>query len=136
MPRSSSLTGRSPTRPVEIRWFGGCRICNAANQNSTPKCSAPDSYSCADTLEEHDQARLDQLFAHPRLQAGWQALQELHGLYLADDRDGALEALNRFTDLYITGQLPEFHQSSTPSLWSDQILDVVGVDGFTPADSS
>ena len=78
-----------------------------------------------DTLEEHDQARLDQLFAtHPRLQAGWQALQELHGPYLADDRDGALEALNRFTDLYITGQLPEFHHVvDTIIAWSDQILD-------------
>ena len=45
-----------------------------------------------DTLTDADRARLDALFdAHPRLKAGWQALQELHGLYLADDYDGALK---------------------------------------------
>ena len=34
-----------------------------------------------DTLTDADRARLDALFdAHPRLRAGWQALQELHGL--------------------------------------------------------
>ena len=38
-----------------------------------------------DTLTDTDRARLDALLdAHPRLKAGWQALQELHGLYLAD----------------------------------------------------
>ena len=46
-----------------------------------------------DTLTDADRARLDKLFdAHPRLKAGWQALQELHGLYLADDYDGALKS--------------------------------------------
>ena len=35
-----------------------------------------------DTLTDTDRARLDKLFdAHPRPKAGWQALQELHGLY-------------------------------------------------------
>ena len=78
----------------------------------------------ADHLNEHDQARLDQLFAtHPRLRAGWEALQELHGLYQADDRDSALEALDRFTDLYITGELPEFHHVvDTIIAWGDEIL--------------
>ena len=46
-------------------------------------------------------------------EAGWQALQELHGLYLADDYDGALEALGRFCDLYETGELPEYHDTHT-----------------------
>ena len=47
-----------------------------------------------DTLTDADRARLDKLFdAHPRIKAGWQALQELHGPYTADDYDGALEAL-------------------------------------------
>ena len=69
-----------------------------------------------DQLNEADRARLDALFdAHPRLKAGWQALQELHGLYLADDHQGALEALGRFCDLYETGELPEYHDTSTPS---------------------
>ena len=53
-----------------------------------------------DTLTDTDRVRLDALFdAHPRLRAGWQALQELHGLYLADDYDGALKSLGRFCDL-------------------------------------
>ena len=47
---------------------------------------------------------------HP---AGWQALQELHGLYLADDYDGALKALGRFCDLYQTGELPQYHDTHT-----------------------
>ena len=67
-----------------------------------------------DTLTDTDRARLDGLFdAHPRLRAGWQALQELHGLYTADDHDGALEALGRFCDLYETGELPEDHDTHT-----------------------
>ena len=78
----------------------------------------------ADHLNEHDQARLEKLFeTHPRLRAGWQALQELYSLYLADDRDGALEALDRFTDLYATGELGEFHAIvDTIINWGDEIL--------------
>ena len=77
-----------------------------------------------DTLTDTDQARLDELFdAHPRLQAGWNALQELHGLYLADDHQGALQALDRFCDLYTTGELPEFHNIvDTIIAWSTEIL--------------
>jgi len=77
-----------------------------------------------DTLDDVEQARLDALFdTHPRLKAGWDALQELHGLYLADDRAGALAALDRFTDLYATGELPEFHSIvDTVIAWGDQIL--------------
>ena len=78
-----------------------------------------------DTLNDDEQARLGRLFdTHPRLKAGWDALQELHGLYLADDRNGALQALDRFTDLYATGELPEFHSIvDTVIAWGDQILD-------------
>ena len=77
-----------------------------------------------DTLTDADRARLDELFdAHPRLRAGWQALQELHGLYTADDYDGALEALGRFCDLYENGELPEYHDTvDTFIAWSDEIL--------------
>ena len=50
-----------------------------------------------DTLTGADRDRLEELFdAHPRLRSGWQALQELHGLYTAGDHQGALEALDRF----------------------------------------
>ena len=77
-----------------------------------------------DTLTDADRARLDKLFdAHPRLKAGWQALQELHGLYLADDYDGALKSLGRFCDLYETGELPEYHDTvDTIIAWTDEIL--------------
>ena len=77
-----------------------------------------------DPLNDADQARLDTLFdKHPRLKTGWQALQELHGLYLADDCDGALQALDRFCDLYATGELPEFHHIvDTIIAWSNEIL--------------
>ena len=77
-----------------------------------------------DHLNDTDQARLDELLAkHPRLDMAWRALQQLHGLYLADDRDGALTALDRFTDLYATGELIEFHDVvDTIIAWSDEIL--------------
>ena len=77
-----------------------------------------------DTLTEADRARLNALFdAHPRLRSGWQALQELHGLYTSGDRQGALEALGRFCDLYETGELPEYHDIvDTIIAWSDEIL--------------
>ena len=62
-----------------------------------------------DRLDDAQRAQLDGLFeSHPRLGTAWDALGELHGLYLADDSAGALAALDRFTDLYQTGDLPEF----------------------------
>ncbi len=77
-----------------------------------------------DQLDDTDRARLDALLgAHPRPKAGRQALQELHGLYLADDHHSALETLGRFCDLYETGQLPEFHNIvDTIIARSDEIL--------------
>lgn len=77
-----------------------------------------------DTLNETQHDRLDELFAaHPRLETAWHALQHLHGLYLATDRDAALAALDRFTDLYATGELIEFHDIvDTFITWSDEIL--------------
>ena len=64
-----------------------------------------------DRLNDAQRAQLDGLFeSHPRLRAAWEALGELHGLYLADDKAGALAALDRFTDLYQTGDLPEFYK--------------------------
>ena len=63
-----------------------------------------------DRLNDTQRAQLEGIFeSHPRLRAARGALGELHGLYLADDKAGALEALDRFTDLYATGELPEFH---------------------------
>ncbi len=77
-----------------------------------------------DTLTDTDPKRLKALFdAHPRLRSGSQALQQLHGLYLADDHHRALEALDRLCDLYETGELPEYHDIvDTIIAWSDEIL--------------
>ena len=64
-----------------------------------------------DQLSDAQAAHIDKLLAdHPRLQVAWDALQELYGLYLAEDYDGALAALGRFGDLYATGKLPEFRK--------------------------
>ena len=53
----------------------------------------------------------------------WDALQELYGLYQANDLQGAMEALDRFADLYETGQIPEYHNTVDTILnWSDEIL--------------
>ena len=78
-----------------------------------------------DKLDAGERARLDALFAaHPRLKAAWDALAELHGLDLADDREGALEALDRFADIYRTGHIPEFSDTVDTFLaWHNQILD-------------
>ena len=77
-----------------------------------------------DTLTDTDRERLEELFdAHPRLRPGWQALQELHGLYLVADHHGALDALGRFCDLYETGELPQSHDIvDTFIAWSTEIL--------------
>jgi transposase len=121
-----------------VRWFAaGLTLVRRDLQRREPRGKVtpafdPDLFRArfallqrADHLSEADQARLDALFdAHPRLRAGWDALQELYGLYLAQDRAGALAALDRFTDLYATGELAEFHDIVNTILgWADEILD-------------
>ena len=78
-----------------------------------------------DKLDAAERARLDKLFAaHPRLKAAWDALGELQQLYLAKDREGALDALDRFADIYGSGQIPEFSDIVDTFLaWHAQILD-------------
>lgn len=78
----------------------------------------------ADNLSDGDRARLDELFdRHPRLRAGWVALQTLHGAYLAEDRQGALGAIIAFVDLYETGQIPEFATVVKAIVdWGDEII--------------
>ena len=77
-----------------------------------------------DKLDDAQSARLDKLFAaHPRLKAAWEALGELHALHLADDHDGATEALGRFADIYGTGDTPEFSDVvDTILAWHTEIL--------------
>ena len=52
---------------------------------------------------------------------GWPGT--LYGLYQANDLQGALDALQRFADLYETGQISEYHNTVDTILnWSDEIL--------------
>jgi len=78
----------------------------------------------ADHLTEAHQAHLDRLFdAHPRLRTAWEALQELYQIYEADDLEQANEALGRFADLYVTGQIPEYRDIvDTIIAWGEEIL--------------
>ena len=78
-----------------------------------------------DKLDAAERERLDKLFAaHPQLKAAWDALGELHNLYLAKDRTGALAALGRFADIYGAGDIPDFSDSVDTFLaWHNEILD-------------
>ena len=96
-----------------VRWFTG-RAHSDTQRTATPPTARSGT----------EQRRLDRLFAaHPRLRVAWDALQELYGLYQADDLQGALDALQRFADLYETGAIPEYHTTVDTILnWSDEIL--------------
>ena len=119
-----------------IRWFAAGLTAVRRDVQRRPEGSVPafdrDVFKSRfllmrrpDKLAAAEQARLDALFAaHPRLKAAWEALGELHNLYLADDRKGALEALDRFADIYGTGDIPEFSSIVDTFLaWHNQILD-------------
>ncbi|WP_420621197.1 ISL3 family transposase [Candidatus Poriferisodalis sp.] len=118
-----------------IRWFQAGLVAVRRDVQRRPEGSVPafdrDVFRSRfllmrrpDKLSEAEQARLGELFAaHPRLKAAWDALAELHGLYLADDHKGALEALDRFADIYSTGLIPEFSDTVDTFLaWHAQIL--------------
>ena len=119
-----------------IRWFAAGLTAVRRDVQRRPEGSVPafdaDVFRARfvlakrpDTLDAAERARLDELFAaHPRLKAAWDALGELHGLYLAKDRKGALEAVDRFADIYGTGDIPEFSSVVDTFLaWHEQILD-------------
>ena len=77
-----------------------------------------------DHLTPKERIRLKRLFeTYPRLKVAWDALQELYGLYEAEDLPTALQALERFANLYETGQIPEYYDTVTTVLnWSNEIL--------------
>ena len=119
-----------------IRWFATGLVAVRRDVQRRPEGSKPafdrDVFRARfllmrrlDKLDAADQARLDVLFAaHPRLNPAPDALGELHGLYLADDHKGAMAALDRFADIYATGQIPEFSDTVGAFLaWHAQILD-------------
>ena len=90
--RNRSTTGRGRLdRFHVIRWFSAGLTAVRRDIQRRPEGSKPafdpEVFRArfallrrGDQLNEADRARLDALFdAHPRLKAGWQALQELHG---------------------------------------------------------
>ncbi len=118
-----------------VRWFAaGLTLVRRTAQRREPRGQVrpafePDLFRARFALlrrtdDGNPDPQLADLFdKHPRIGVAWQVLQELYRLYDADDRDGALEALDRFTDLYATGQIPEFHHVVDTFLaWSDEIL--------------
>ena len=84
-----------------------------------------------DTLTGQDHAHPDKLLAkHPRLEAGWRTLQELHGMYPADNEAGTLEAHRSVADVVYAGRvclafhdtlhgwLMQYRFASTKILWA------------------
>lgn len=78
----------------------------------------------ADRLGEAEHERLKAIFAtHAELGRGWAMLQELYGLYQADDENEAMAALDRFADLYVNDPLPEFYKVVDTLLrWAPEIF--------------
>ena len=120
-----------------VRWFAaGLTLVRRQTQRREPAgfvkpAFEPDLFRArfallkrADTLDDSARERLDDLFEkYPKVGLGWHALQELYGLYLADDYDGAMAALKRFVELYATGEIPEFYEVvDTLLAWSTEIL--------------
>jgi transposase len=78
----------------------------------------------ADRLDEAEHERLKAIFAvHAELGRGWALLQQLYGLYQAEDEDEAMAALDRFADLYGDDPLPEFYKVVDTLLrWAPEIF--------------
>ena len=78
----------------------------------------------ADRLGEAEQVRLEALLAaHAELARAWGMLQELLGLYQAEDQRAAMEALDRFARLYEHDPLPEFYRVVDTLLrWAPEIF--------------
>ncbi|MGH9150867.1 MAG: transposase [Acidimicrobiales bacterium] len=78
----------------------------------------------ADRLAEAEVERLEALFAaHAELGRALAMLQELHGLYLAEDDAAAMDSLDRFSRLYVDDPLPDFYKVIDTLLhWSPEIF--------------
>ena len=140
MSKSSSPTHPEPTSPPStprfptpatsrvrfhvVRWFTAGLTAQPRDiqrrEDGTQPAFDPDVFRArfallrrGDQLSDAQAAHIDKLLAdHPRLRTAWNALQELYGLYLAEDYDGALAALRRFADLYTDNSTPESHEDA------------------------
>ena len=119
-----------------IRWFGYSLVQLRRDLQRRPAQDRPPAWEPSlygsrclllkrgDRLSEAEQEKLRSLFdRYPALETGWQALQELHQVYQASNLEEAYQALDRFTALYQTGQIPQYRKTVKTILrWSDQIL--------------
>ena len=77
-------------------------------------------YRLTDPEWEHLRRLFD---SYPLMETGWRALQLLHQVYQAPNLQEACRALDRFTDLYQTGRIPQYRKTVNAILrWSDEIL--------------
>ena len=78
----------------------------------------------ADRLDDAERARLEAIFAtRAELARAWSMLQELYGLYAAEDLAGATEHLDRFARMWEADPLPEFYRVASDILrWAPEIF--------------
>ena len=119
-----------------IRWFGQSLVQLRRDLQRRPHGDRPPAWEQSlhrsrclllkrgDRLNEAEQEKLQSLFdRYPQMETGWQALQELHQVYQAPNPEEALVALDRFTALYQTGQIPQYRKTVKTILrWPDQTL--------------
>jgi transposase len=85
----------------------------------------------ADRLDDAERARLEAIFAtRAELARAWAMLQELYGLYAAEDLAGAEEHLDRFARMWETDPLPEFYRVASDIIrWAPEISNFHRVGG-------
>jgi transposase len=78
----------------------------------------------ADRLDPEARDRLEKiLVASPELAYAWELYQTLHRIYLAEDDQGANQALGEFLDAHYHRSLPEFESLlDTLLMWGDEIF--------------
>ncbi len=105
-----------------IRWFAaGLTLARRETQRREPRgkvrpAFVPEIFRArfvmltrADHLDDDQRARLEDLLQrHRGLGQAWAALQELYGLYTAATHHEAIAAMDRFCDIYATGEIPSF----------------------------
>ena len=78
----------------------------------------------ADRLDDAERARLEAIFAaRAELARAWSMLQELYGLYAAEDLAAAEEHLDRFARMWEADPLPEFYRVASDIIrWAPEIF--------------
>jgi transposase len=85
----------------------------------------------ADRLDDAERARLEAIFAaRAELARAWAMLQELYGLYQAEDLAAAEKHLDRFARMWEADPLPEFYRVASDIIrWAPEIFNFHRVGG-------